>query len=190
MWRHGLGSCRPKQNSHRDAVAPLHGATPPSLVPSLKKLSYCDGMQALAHQVCGDWDQVRRQHEHTAPLQRGCGGQVRKLAGRYLVVTPDRNRFCLCKGSSHRSNNIYLVVDCFRHVYYQKCHDVSCDKFRSADYPLLQGIFDSDRGGGLLAVTPTMPLPVRAFDSHADSVSTRPSKRRLCVEDLPGWVTP
>ena len=189
MWRHGLGSCRSKQNSHRGAVAPLHGVTPPSLVPRLKKLSYCDGMQALVQQVCGDWDQIRRQHEHAAPLQRGCGGQVRKVAGQYLVVSPYRNRFCLCKGASHRSNNIYLVVDCFRHVYYQKCHDAACDRFRSAEFPLLQGIFDCVRGGGSADGAGAPPqastLPMSHMRPDPPRSRATPNRSGSTMSDLP-----
>mmetsp|Transcript_18461 Transcript_18461/g.39485 ORF Transcript_18461/g.39485 Transcript_18461/m.39485 type:complete len:517 (-) Transcript_18461:1403-2953(-) len=40
-----------------------------------------------------------------------------------LLVTLQNNRFCLCKGASHRSNSIFLVVDQEAGVFHQKCHD-------------------------------------------------------------------
>merc|ERR1711971_92604 len=46
------------------------------------------------------------------------------------------NRFCFCKGSSHKSNSIYIVINPRRCVFYQKCHDIDCRGFRSEKIPI------------------------------------------------------
>ena len=42
-----------------------------------------------------------------------------ELEGRIITVTLGNNRFCWCKGASHRSNHVYLVADLLRGDFYQ-----------------------------------------------------------------------
>ncbi|XP_041363519.1 DNA-directed primase/polymerase protein-like [Gigantopelta aegis] len=55
-----------------------------------------------------------------------------------LVYDLARFRFCENIGREHHSNNVMLVVDMKRGVYYQKCHDPVCrsQNFKSSDYKL------------------------------------------------------
>ena len=54
-----------------------------------------------------------------------------------MVVSLVNNRFCFKKGTSHKSNGIYLVINQKRWVVYQKCHDVAdCPDFRSHEFAL------------------------------------------------------
>mmetsp|Transcript_45499 Transcript_45499/g.131288 ORF Transcript_45499/g.131288 Transcript_45499/m.131288 type:complete len:217 (-) Transcript_45499:46-696(-) len=57
---------------------------------------------------------------------------------RMLAVTLKNNRFCFCKGASHKSNAVYLVVDRDAGCFYQKCHDKGdCGPyFRSPPWPI------------------------------------------------------
>lgn len=61
--------------------------------------------------------------------------------GRFLAFTLQNNRFCFCKGASHKSNGVYLVVDCASRTFYQKCHDIDCRGFRTTPYPLPSHLF-------------------------------------------------
>eukprot|EP00927_Polykrikos_kofoidii_P061207 TRINITY_DN56073_c0_g1_i1.p1 TRINITY_DN56073_c0_g1~~TRINITY_DN56073_c0_g1_i1.p1 ORF type:complete len:857 (+),score=139.13 TRINITY_DN56073_c0_g1_i1:85-2655(+) len=89
------------------------------------------------------WDQVRRQYEQgpafSAPptvIQKclDMGGD-----GNMFVVSLTHNRFCMCKGGSHQSNGVYLVVNVNRGTFYQKCHDIDCRGFRSDEISLPSG---------------------------------------------------
>ena len=51
-----------------------------------------------------------------------------------LILSIAGNRFCEYIGRSHKSNGIMLVLDLPRGVLYQKCHDFSCNGFRSQSY--------------------------------------------------------
>lgn len=89
--------------------------------------------------LIGHWDQVRSTLEpgtptNTTRVQSG----VLIGEGRYLCLTLAHNRFCLRKGASHKSNSIYFVVDLFRRIFYQKCHDVvDCGRdIHSEEYAL------------------------------------------------------
>ena len=42
-----------------------------------------------------------------------------ELEGKIITVTLGNNRFCWCKGASHRSNHVYLVADLLRGDFYQ-----------------------------------------------------------------------
>lgn len=41
------------------------------------------------------------------------------------------SRYCASIGRAHKSNNIYLVCDLAKRLYYQKCHDIDCKLFKS-----------------------------------------------------------
>jgi len=93
---------------------------------------YCNLFEFLV----GYWDQTRSEKESGGPTNKTrVQSSVLLGSGRYLCVTLQHNRFCFCKGASHKANSIYFVVDLFRRVYYQKCHDVvDCGRdFRSEE---------------------------------------------------------
>ncbi|CAH0387201.1 unnamed protein product [Bemisia tabaci] len=53
-----------------------------------------------------------------------------------LVYDIVANRFCQNIGRAHKSNNIMIVVDTGKCIYYQKCHDHDCKGFRSEEKQL------------------------------------------------------
>ena len=84
------------------------------------------------------WDDVRSEYEPGHAKTAVLGSRLRWMSHdrRYLCVSLCNNRFCLCKGASHKSNNIYLVVHMPRAIWYQKCHDVECRAFKSMEFSL------------------------------------------------------
>ncbi|XP_078252804.1 DNA-directed primase/polymerase protein isoform X2 [Rhinoraja longicauda] len=68
-----------------------------------------------------------------------------------MVYDISNNHWCENIGRAHRSNNIMIVVDLKREVWYQKCYDPVCraQRFRSETHPLpheccLDFLFDMD----------------------------------------------
>ncbi|NXP53699.1 PRIPO protein, partial [Heliornis fulica] len=59
-----------------------------------------------------------------------------------LVYDISGYRWCENIGRAHRSNNIMLLVDLKKEVWYQKCHDPVCRgrNFRSQSFPLPPGV--------------------------------------------------
>lgn len=55
-----------------------------------------------------------------------------------MVYDISNNHWCENIGRAHRSNNIMIVVDLKREVWYQKCYDPVCraQRFRSESHPL------------------------------------------------------
>ncbi|XP_053393469.1 DNA-directed primase/polymerase protein-like isoform X2 [Mercenaria mercenaria] len=58
--------------------------------------------------------------------------------GELLVYEIAKYRYCHNIGRHHRSNNIMLVVDLHKGVWYQKCHDPDChmQNYKSPEWPL------------------------------------------------------
>ncbi|KAL4240945.1 hypothetical protein ACF0H5_001728 [Mactra antiquata] len=58
--------------------------------------------------------------------------------GELLLYEIARYRYCHNIGRHHRSNNIMLIVDLHKGVYYQKCHDPECTRlnYKSPEWPL------------------------------------------------------
>ena len=161
LWANELAVLESKRKSRVVGVTKQHVVPWPYNFRQSRVLC-SQGMQDLVQRVCVDWDEIRQEHESTTSWQRYLGGELFIVSAQCLVVTPKCNRFCLCKGASHKSNRIYLVVDCLRHVYYQKCHDVVCGNFRSAEFPIM----------------------VQSSQCSAHGVSDRPAKRRRVLKDV------
>ncbi|XP_060083587.1 DNA-directed primase/polymerase protein-like [Ylistrum balloti] len=86
----------------------------------------------------------------TSYVQRnGTKGQIRHWTyfseGEIIVYEICRNRWCENIGRPHKSNNIMLIADLKKAVYYQKCHDPVCkmQNFKSPDYPLPREVLPS-----------------------------------------------
>ena len=54
--------------------------------------------------------------------------------GRFLTLVLPFNKFCMCKGTSHVSNSVYLVVAVGEGLFVQKCFDDKCRHFRSCAF--------------------------------------------------------
>lgn len=94
------------------------------------------------------WDAVRREHDRAAgPAVESARVQSCCTVGSpgtdFLVVGLAGNRFCCCKGGSHLSNGIYLVVDPRQRTFVQKCHDDDCRPFRSREHQVPAGLIDA-----------------------------------------------
>ncbi|XP_040000901.1 DNA-directed primase/polymerase protein isoform X2 [Xiphias gladius] len=80
----------------------------------------------------------------TVVRKDGIQGNIRRwnyfVAEQLLVYDISKYRWCENVGKFHKSNNIMIVVDLKEDVWYQKCHDPDCRKFRSSSYPLPQEI--------------------------------------------------
>ncbi|XP_052768226.1 DNA-directed primase/polymerase protein-like [Mya arenaria] len=58
--------------------------------------------------------------------------------GELLVYEITRYRYCHNIGRHHKSNNVMLIADLQRGVFYQKCHDPDChmQNYKSPEWPL------------------------------------------------------
>lgn len=101
----------------------------------------------LAAFLIDTWDRVRRDHEplgKSTPLRQTSIGASVEIDERFLTVTLAHNRFCFCKGSSHISNNIYLVVDKEGKTFKQKCFDPDCKYYSSPVFPVPPMLLECD----------------------------------------------
>lgn len=88
------------------------------------------------------WDGIRQANELKFSA---CPTFVQSTAemGRFLVVTLSNNHFCFCKGASHASNHIYLVVNTDQCTFRQKCHDPECKHFASPPFDVPSYLLES-----------------------------------------------
>lgn len=137
------------------------------------------GLTPLLDYLSNQWDSVRRLNEPAATAaaraQPAAAAKSVVEAGGYLLVTLSGNRFCFCKGASHNSNNIYLVVDREKAVFWQKCYDPDCRGFRAPQMPVPDWLVDSPEETALLASVPVpapcQPAQARAQAQHAEQES-------------------
>ena len=95
-------------------------------------------MDRLACFLAKFWDNVRQSYEPSEAQTTCTFARTPVSLGedRFWCFSLQNNRFCACKGASHKSNGVYLVVDIGQMIFYQKCHDMDCRDFRSSEYPL------------------------------------------------------
>jgi len=55
----------------------------------------------------------------------------------YLILNIQNNRYCHRIKRSHRSNNVYYVVDPGKRTFWQKCHDPECNGYSSMNWQYL-----------------------------------------------------
>ena len=72
----------------------------------------------LLNHLVKEWDRVRDEKEK-GPFPPTCVQTYVELDRRFSTVTLSNNRFCECKGSSHVSNNVYMVVDSELRCFHQ-----------------------------------------------------------------------
>lgn len=142
LFRHRLIPQISARESLRAIRAPsVQGSNSSSSGGSCERALRFAGSNRLFRYLAEVWDGVRREHEKVAGSEASGVKQAVEIGSQFLAVTLARNRFCLCKGASHKSNSVYLVVDCARNVFYQKCHDVAdCGHFRSREFSLAPGM--------------------------------------------------
>ena len=117
------------------------------------------------------WDITRRKHEHVSGMKACRIRQAVQVGTQFVVITLCDNRFCLCKGASHKSNNVYLVVDLSRLVFHQRCYDTAdCLHFRSQDFPVPSSVC----GGADLRAMPltSCQSPAPALNNQKRTVSS------------------
>ena len=71
------------------------------------------------------WDKMRAKKESCTWPSTTIGNiwWPQNGTGRFFTITLCNNRFCLARGRSHRSNNVYLKVDLHRGEFEQRCFD-------------------------------------------------------------------
>ena len=71
------------------------------------------------------WDQMRAKTENGMwpPTSIRSVWTPSNGTGRFFTASLCNNRFCLARGRSHRSNNVYLKVDLHRGEFEQRCFD-------------------------------------------------------------------
>mmetsp|Transcript_124785 Transcript_124785/g.216406 ORF Transcript_124785/g.216406 Transcript_124785/m.216406 type:complete len:577 (+) Transcript_124785:88-1818(+) len=114
--------------------------------------SVSDGIDVSLHRglmryLTDTWDEVRRSNEPGGvPHGQGPAAiqSMVEMDNRYWVVTLANNKFCFCKGASHVSNHVYMVVDRYEASFRQKCHDVDCRNFRSPEFPIPRWLLQSE----------------------------------------------
>eukprot|EP00927_Polykrikos_kofoidii_P070609 TRINITY_DN67023_c0_g1_i1.p1 TRINITY_DN67023_c0_g1~~TRINITY_DN67023_c0_g1_i1.p1 ORF type:complete len:684 (-),score=121.82 TRINITY_DN67023_c0_g1_i1:143-2194(-) len=131
------------------------------------------------------WDGVRKGNEVSGSTAKvnfwrpTTVSSAVEVSSRFLAVTLEHNRFCFCKGASHKSNNIYLVVDRVCRTFHQKCHDASCRHFMSPTFEvpsvLLEDEEDEEEEEMLLEAARLHALQSAAAVSVAKPVDTSTS---------------
>ena len=86
--------------------------------------------------VCDFWSAAQRRKEPSLVIPQTTVQSFVVIDRRFMAVTLQHNKFCLCKGASHKSNKVYMVLDFERSAFYQKCHDPDCNNFQSEHWPL------------------------------------------------------
>jgi len=133
------------------------------------------------------WDAVRKLNEP------GCQQSTSRAATRVasvaevnpnvLSVTLEHNRFCFCKGSSHESNNIRLVVMKDKGIFHQKCFDIDCRHFSSAPFTIPAWLLEDENDDAELFgsfATPSSGKRAREEGNDNGSGEVQPVKQ-LCM---------
>jgi len=107
------------------------------------------------------WDGVRKLNERSAGSSAARPTTIQSAAEmdrRFMTVTLENNRFCFCKGASHVSNHVYLVVDRERGSFHQKCFDIDCRHFCSPPFPIPAWLLEEEaEDAGLFGLLPARP---------------------------------
>ncbi|KAM6261515.1 DNA-directed primase/polymerase protein [Porphyrio hochstetteri] len=115
-----------------------------------------------------------------------------------LVYDISGYRWCENIGRAHKSNNIMILVDLKKEVWYQKCHDPVCreNNFKSQSFPLPPGIclpslFREEEEDSLMpekgkAEEKVNPLP-SASDSSKSSVALEKSLSQVFPLSASEW---
>merc|ERR1712032_1277794 len=84
-----------------------------------------DELRNVTSRMVEAWDKMRAKKENCTwpPTTIGNIWMPQNGTGRFFTATLCNNRFCLARGRSHRSNNVYLKVDLHRGVFEQRCWD-------------------------------------------------------------------
>eukprot|EP01112_Ceratiomyxa_fruticulosa_P019841 TRINITY_DN6590_c0_g1_i1.p1 TRINITY_DN6590_c0_g1~~TRINITY_DN6590_c0_g1_i1.p1 ORF type:complete len:509 (-),score=81.63 TRINITY_DN6590_c0_g1_i1:28-1554(-) len=70
----------------------------------------------------------------------GSQGRIRQCiyfsTSKTIVYNISNNRYCENIGREHKSNNVMIICDLIKGVYYQMCYDIDCRGFRSMPFSL------------------------------------------------------
>jgi len=111
------------------AAARVYTGSGGTLRPRGGHLAADDSGSELLQYLVKTWDEMRKVNDPaTAAARSTLPTRVDKVMpasedGRVLWARLLHNRYCMCKGASHKSNAVYLVVDQDRCTFYQKCYD-------------------------------------------------------------------
>ena len=84
-----------------------------------------DELRRVTSWMVEAWDKMRAKKENCTwpPTTIGNIWMPQNGSGMFFTVTLCNNRFCVARGRSHRSNNVYLKVDLHRGEFEQRCFD-------------------------------------------------------------------
>jgi hypothetical protein len=103
-----------------------------------------DTHDPLLKHLIHSWDEARSKHDKFFEKAPPTGiDRIVDIGERLRTVTLSNNRFCFHKGSSHKSNHIYLVVDKTNRTFIQKCYDPDCRSFGSMKFHIPVSVFVS-----------------------------------------------
>ena len=102
---------------------------------SLDVVDMPDELRKVTPRMVEAWDKMRAKKENSTWPSTTIGNiwMPQNGTGRFFTATLCNNRFCLARGRSHRSNNVYLKVDLHRGVFEQRCFDREDCPWRSDD---------------------------------------------------------
>ena len=115
LFRHTL---IPEGFGHMDAKSLRVRRAGPAVVRDSEGKVQVIQQDPLLNFLVRTWDGVRAEEEH-GPFPPTLVQSCVEMDRRFLTVTLSNNRFCRCKGSSHVSNHVYMVVDMERRSFYQ-----------------------------------------------------------------------
>ena len=100
---------------------------------SLDVVDMPEELRKVTSRMVEAWDKMRAKKERCTwpPTTIGNIWRPQNGTGRFFTITLCNNRFCLARGRSHRSNNVYLKVDLHRGEFEQRCFDREDCSWRS-----------------------------------------------------------
>jgi len=104
-----------------------------------------DSLNAIYKHMADSWDEFRSCNEPEAARLAAptIVRSVKVMDDKFQAVTLGNNRYCLCKGGSHKSNSIYLVLDLVNRTYHQKCFDPDCKWYRGPPFNIPDSCFEA-----------------------------------------------
>ncbi|CAE7813304.1 primpol [Symbiodinium sp. CCMP2456] len=139
LFRHTL---IPEGFGHMDAKSLRVRRANPAVVRDSEGKVQVIQQDPLLNFLVRTWDGVRAEEEQ-GPFPPTLVQSCVEMDRRFLTVTLSNNRFCRCKGSSHISNHVYMVVDMERRSFYQKCFDPDCRGFQSPEHAIPPWILET-----------------------------------------------
>lgn len=80
---------------------------------------YLKKIQHVDPNIKNEYNQTTKDNDYKSFLKK-------LLLSTNILIFKSNNHYCNIRGSDHKSNNVYYVVDLLKMVWYQSCHDNEC----------------------------------------------------------------